>query len=105
MQHFCEGQWADFWCPLNKPTRPQDIIIKFLNGGTKNEVYRSRLNMPMDENPSYINEDITTKRSKGAIIFYWEGGHLIVGGTKIFWGRLSGGLGFFHLFCQPIKLS
>ncbi len=50
-----------------KPTGPRDIIIKFLDRGTKDAVYQSRLKMPREERPIYINEDITTRRSK---LFY-----------------------------------
>ncbi len=50
-----------------KSTGPRDIILKFLERSTKNEVYRSRLKMAREDNPIYINEDITTRRSK---LFY-----------------------------------
>ncbi len=50
-----------------KSIGPRDIIVKFSDRSTKNVVYHSRLKMPRQENPIYINEDITTRRSK---LFY-----------------------------------
>ena len=50
-----------------KSTGPRDMIVKFRDRRIKTLVYQSRLNMRRNENPIFINEDITPRRSK---LFY-----------------------------------
>ncbi len=45
----------------------RDILVRFQSRDKRNLIYRCRRNMPREEPPMYINEDLTLRRSK---LFY-----------------------------------
>ncbi len=45
----------------------RDIMVRFQSRDKRNLIYRSRRNMPREDQPVYINEDLTLRRSK---LFY-----------------------------------
>ena len=47
--------------------KDRDVIVKFTSRETRNLVYSCRRNMPREDQPVYINEDLTQPRSK---LFY-----------------------------------
>ncbi len=47
--------------------KDRDILVRFQSREKRNLIYRCRRNMPREESPVYINEDLTLIRSK---LFY-----------------------------------
>ena len=50
----------------NEP-RTRDVIVRFGSREKRNLIYQCRRNMPREDQPIYINEDLTPRRSK---LFY-----------------------------------
>ncbi len=48
-------------------SKTRDVIVRFSSREKRNLIYRCRRNMPREDHPIYINEDLTTRRNK---LFY-----------------------------------
>ncbi len=48
-------------------SKTRDVIVRFVSREKRNLIYQCRRNMPREDHPIYINEDLTSRRNK---LFY-----------------------------------